>query len=336
MYRILKPLKKGIKKTGIELKKIDSIFFLNNEFDNEFKKLLSKRKIQYLQISNTFQPEKDNTYFYKYLDLESVLLSFRNGSIRFVEPTRWEDKFEGRFYNARYTNVSTNPQDSPFLYASCMSIKPHNEAAWKVYSYGKLGIGAHCVQIKINRNQFRKELIQSKTINSKTKIYEGLVTYATEPQICGIHKRTYKNKTGAIVPNPRYNNFFSYFSRTSYLNLLLLKRDYFRHENEVRFFVVPDVAPGPKGKRTRLNGSDVFGSDINISMDWANVIEEIRIDSKCTELEYNIFKDECIKLLKASNRYTICKTRAQKSKLEKKFTPIKTDIYGKRRSVTIE
>jgi len=336
VYRKLKPLKKRASNIGIELKGVDSVFFSNVLFQSEFGNILKRKKINYLQISRNFFPEKDNAYFYKYLDLESALLSLRNGSIRFVEPTRWEDKFEGRFYNARYTNVSNTSQDYPFLYASCMSMKPHNEAAWKVYSYGKMGIGAHCVQIKINRNLFRKELINSNTIGTNTTIFEGLVTYATEPQICGIHKKTYRNKKGKSVPNPNYKKFFSNFDLTSYLNLLLLKRDYFRHENEIRFFIVPEVPPQPKGKRTRQNGIDVFGLPIDIHIDWANVIEEIRIDSKCTELEYNIFKDECLKQLKSSNRYTSCKTRAQKTKLEKKFTPIKTDVYGQRRSVTIE
>lgn len=327
---------KRTNKNIIEWKGCDHIHFVNSEFENEFYRTLDNKNLEYIKISNNFPLEKSNTYLYKYLDLESALLSLKNGNIRFVEPTRWEDKFEGRFYNANYSKVSTNAQDYPFLYASCMSIRPHNEAAWKIYSYGKVGIGAHCVQIKINKNLFRKELIDSTTINSNTKIYEGLVTYATETIINGIHKKTYKSKTGSIINNHNYTQFFSHFHLASYLNLLLLKRDYFKHENEIRFFVVPEKASLPKGKKARVNGVDVYGVALNININWANVIEEIRIDSKCSELEYSIFKDECLKLLTNSARYTSCKGVKQKNELIKKFTPIKTDIYGKRRSVTIE
>lgn len=320
----------------IEIKLYDNIRFANRSFEDEFRKIQDDNKLNYYQISDSFPLEKDISYFYKYLDLESALLSLKNGTIRFVEPTRWDDKFEGRFYNAKFHNVSTDSQDTPFLYACCMSVKPHDEAAWKVYSYGKVGIGAHCVQIKLNRNQFRKELIKSNSLTVNTSIFEGLVTYTSETIISGIHKKDYKTKKGVTKSNDNYIRFFSGFDRLKYLNLLLLKRDYFKHENETRFFVVPEVAPKPKGKRYRMNGKDVYGIALDIKIDWANVIEEIRIDSKCTELEYNIFKDECLKLLRSSTRYASTIVSRDRNNLEKKFTPIKTDIYGKRHSVTIE
>ena len=327
--------KKKSRWNEVEIKPYDTIRFSNSDFDREFRNIQDNNKLQYFQISDSFPLEKDTAYFYKYLDLESALLSLKNGNIRFVEPTRWEDKFEGRFYNAKYHKVSKDPQDTPFLYACCMSVKPHNEAAWKVYSYGKVGIGAHCVQLKINRNKFRKELIKSNTLTANSSIFEGLVTYTSETIISGIHKKDYKTKKGVAKTNVNYNRFFSVFNRLNYLNLLLLKRDYFKHENEIRFFVIPEVAPQPKGKRFRVNGIDVYGLSLDIKIDWANVIEEIRIDSKCTELEYNIFKDECLKLLVSSPRYT-SSSKSVKKVLEKKFTPIKTDVYGKRHSVTIE
>ena len=329
-------MKKTTNKNGniIEIKNYDTPRFANALFANEFEVLTSSNNVKYYQLSNKFVPEKDTAYFYKYMDLESALLSLRNGNLRFQEPTRWEDKYEGRFYNADFSNVSTKTTDYPFLYACCMTIKPHDDAAWKVYSYGKIGIGAHCVQFKINRNKFRKEIANSSK-SKKSEIYEGLVTYIKEEIISNIHKKTYKDYKGNIKTNVNYNTFFSVFDRLKYLNLLLLKRDYFRHENEVRFFVIPSIAPKIKGKLSRKDGKDVYGEPLDIEIDWANIIEEIRIDSKCTDLEYELFKDACIKLIKSSNRYNSCKKREQ-NKLEKKFTPIKTDVYGKRRSVTIE
>ena len=214
-----------------------------------------------------------------------------------------------------------------------MTNKPHNEAAWKVYSYGKIGLGAHCVQFKINRNQFRKALLNS--VDKESVIYEGLVTYTKEDIINNIHNKEYKNYKGVLIPNENYNTFFSHFGRISYLNLLLLKRDYFRHENEVRFFVIPPKAPQAKSKVSRKNGKEMWGKHFDYKIDWACVIEEIRIDSNCTDLEYDIFKDACIELVKLSVRYKSCRKREQNN-LEKKFTPIKTNIYGKRHSVTIK
>lgn len=329
---ISKPPKKN--RDILELKKVVNINFINRDFKGIFENYLGYYGIQYKQITYKSIREKDTAYFFKYMDLESALLSLRYGSLRFVEPTRWEDKYEGRFYNAKYQNVSSSAADTPFLYASCMSYKAHNEAAWKVYSYGKVGLGAHCVQFKINRNLFRKELVTSKSIKSGSIIYEGLVTYASESIISNIHKKNSK-KNGISYPNVNYGTFFYAFGLEEYLNLLLLKRDYFQHENEIRFFIVPRKAPKPKGKVSLKNGSLVYGDAVNIEIDWANIIDEIRIDSNCTQLEFDIFKDACLELLMKSNRYSSSNKREQK-KLEKKFTPIKTDVYGKRHSVTIE
>ena len=323
------------RKNGIiELKKCDRPTFADASFAAEFSSISDSNNVNYYQLSKKFSPEKDTAYFYKYMDLESALLSLRNGNLRFVEPTRWEDKYEGRFYNANYHNVSKNICDYPFLFSCCMTVKPHNEAAWKVYSYGKIGLGAHCVQFKINRNQFRKELISSKKTEN-SDIYEGLVTYIGEEIISNIHEKTYKDYKGRVHPNENYQSFFSRFDRISYLNLLLLKRDYFRHENEVRFFIVPSNATGIKGKLSRKNGKEIYGSYSDVNIDWSNVIEEIRIDSNCTDLEYELFKDECLKLLHSSNRYKKCGIR-YRNNLDKKFKPIKTNIYGKRHKVTVE
>ena len=57
---------------------------------------------------------------YKYMDLESALLSLdktpqKNPNLRFVEPTSWEDQYEGRFYNATYDNIPNDPTRAPFL-----------------------------------------------------------------------------------------------------------------------------------------------------------------------------------------------------------------------------
>ena len=37
-----------------------------------------------------------NDIVYKYQNLESALLCLKNKNIRFVQPSEWEDKYEGR------------------------------------------------------------------------------------------------------------------------------------------------------------------------------------------------------------------------------------------------
>jgi hypothetical protein len=264
------------------------------------------------------------------LDLESALLCLRNGNIRFVEPTRWEDKYEGRFYNADYTNICSDSKEVPFLYACCMSHKPHNEAAWKVYSYGKTGLGAHCVQFKINRSRLRLELI--KNSEDLAFIAEGNVIYCREEIINKIHEKEIDTPKGKVL-NTNYINLFNPFNFGKYINLLLLKRDYFKHENETRIFLIPREAPHEKSKLT----SGQYGTFKDVPIDWGNIIEEVRIDSKCTNLEYDLLKEACYNLLPKFDPENETNEDLEKWKKRREhLTPIRTDIYGTRKSIIIE
>lgn len=314
----------------IDIRLYDNLRYIDNNASNELSMFCGEKKLVYLQFTHKFNLERLNSCFWKYLDLESALLCLRNGNIRFVEPTRWEDKYEGRFYNADYTLVCSDSNEYPFLYACCMSHKPHNEAAWKVYSYGKTGLGAHCVQFKINRSRLRLELV--KNSEDLASIVEGNVIYCREEIINRIHEKEIDSKKGK-VPNTNYNSFFNSFDFGKYINLLLLKRDYFQHENETRIFLIPRNAPQEKSKLS----SGQYGIHKDISIDWGNIIEEVRIDSKCSSLEYDLLNEACHKLLPqfdAENGTDEDLRNWQKRK--ERLTPIRTDIYGIRKNIVIE
>ena len=105
------------------------------------------RKCFYLGERNT------NRFIYKYMNLDVATMSLTNGTIRFVEPYTWQDKFEGRFYNASYARVKGAVGNTPPVLACCLTHAPVNEAAWKVYSSGEKGLGARCVQFKFNKKR---------------------------------------------------------------------------------------------------------------------------------------------------------------------------------------
>lgn len=322
--------KKANPTSVIDIRRCDLLRYIDTDATIEIDYNCEKKNLHYYQFTHKFNSERTNSCFWKYLDLESALLCLRNGNIRFVEPTRWEDKYEGRFYNADYKNVCSDEKQTPFLYACCMSHKAHNEAAWKVYSYGKTGLGAHCVQFKINRSRLRLELIK----NSKDFefIVEGHVQYCKENIINKLHEKEEETPRGK-VPNENYNKFFKSFGIIEYINLLLLKRDYFQHEHETRIFLIPRNAPQEKSK---LSGSQ-YGTYIDIPIDWGNIIEEVRIDSKCTSLEYDLLKEACHKLLPPFDEQKASDEDFEKrQKQSKRLTPISTDIYGTRKNIVIE
>lgn len=323
-------MKKNPQQPIIDIRNYDNLRYRDNNASEEMQNHCREKNLEYLQFTHKFNSESTKYHFWKYLDLESALLCLRNRNIRFVEPTRWEDKYEGRFYNADYTNVCKDSNEYPFLYACCMSHKANNEAAWKVYSYGKTGLGAHCVQFKINRSRLRLELI--KNSEDMKFIAEGNVLYYEETLINELHKKEIAEK-GHKKLNTNYSIFFNNFNFGKYINLLLLKRDYFKHENETRFFLIPREAPQEKSK---VSGG-LYGSHKDIPIDWGNIIEEVRIDSKCSSLEYDLLKEACLNLLpKFDAENATDEDLKNWQKRRKCLTPIKTDIYGVRNSIIIE
>lgn len=243
-----------------------------------------------------------NDYVYKYLDLEATLRSLENKNFRFVEPTNWDDQYEGRFYNAKYKktgNSNLNPNLTPFLYATCLTTKPENEAAWILYPHNKKGLASRCVEFKLNKKKLLDQMIHY-VLNSwntpngeKCSLYFGRVEYLSKSDIENLHKK----KIG-IKENLNYKKYFDNFSLECYLNLLLLKREAFKHEEELRVFIVPKV--GKTKTRRAKNGNYIQNNKIGksirpqdtlINIDWGSIIEEVRIDKNCTEYEKGLLKD---------------------------------------------
>ena len=234
-------------------------------------------------------------YLYKYMDLESALRSIDGNSLRFVEPTNWEDQYEGRFYNAKFLDVNRaplNPDLTPFLYACCFTTKPENEAAWILYSHNRKGLASRCVQFRFNRKKLL-ERISNHVINSLVgSLYYGRVEYLKKIDIDNLHHKRY-NAT-------LYQKYFDNFNMRSYLNLLLLKRDSFEHEKEIRIFIVPNSGKikTRRTKKGRFSQNGKMGKKIkpqdeivNI-ITWSDLIDEVKIDKNCSPFEKQLLIDK--------------------------------------------
>ena len=252
----------------------------------------------------------------------------KEGSLRFVEPTKWDDRYEGLFYNCKYTNNSGSLNGSipdPIIYAHCFSTKQDNEAAWKIYTYGKTGLGSICVEFKLNRFKFRSELI--KPIIQGYGLYVGKVDYQPQSTI----ERIYKPRilmAGHWRENPDYEKYFSGYTLYNYLNLLLLKREAFSHEEEIRYF----INPRKTGKKSFVNKKNEFvqkNDPIDVPIDWISLIEEVRI-GKCTDLEYSLLKDRLFDLIDKSTSII------DKNLAKEQLTPIRYDVYACTQKIKID
>ncbi len=254
--------------------------------------------------------------FYKYMDIDTAIICLKASTLRFVEPSSWDDNYEGRFYTATYDNVlhgKNQKQTCPRFFATCLTNKSDNEPSWVIYSHGKKN--ATCVQFSIDRKELRQQIINylEKHCTDKFKVYEGVVSYIWYEFIDNLDKDTVHDEN-----NELYDLFFHSFSLEKYLNLMLLKRDAFEHEKETRIMLVPDKQNIEKYDKV-LNKSLNYYIDIKI--DWGRVLKGVRYDSNCSKSK--------IKKLKA----------ALKPLSVSHGGPIKIEpylIYGKPEHITIK
>lgn len=263
------------------------------------------------------------------MDLESALLSIRStstqkSSIRFVEPTSWDDQYEGRFYNAIYksNNQEIDASITPFLYACCFTTKRDNEAAWVLYPHNRTGLASRCVEFTLNRSRLRQQLVEN---SNNCHFYIGAVEYLNKERIDCVHMPYLDNNS---QPNPDYKEYFNNFNLNSYIKLLLLKRTTFSHENEVRVLIIPK---DKKNTKTRRNKDGKFSKDkpqcMYININWVDIIESVRIDKNCTDFEISLLQQELNNLLE-TKRKELSAENFEKLKLRfqlKKFDPYVDD-----------
>lgn len=208
------------------------------------------------------------TKVYKYMTLDTFLASLYCKNWRFFEPSKWNDKFEQRFYCAKY-NISAAKGNTPQLFATCVTRNKNSEAAWKVYSNGQ-GLGAHCLQLELDIVELRKQLK-----NSGYRFEEKLVVYRPENVIIDLHK---KRKS-------YYKQYFGAFTLDAFLNLLSLKREAYTYEQELRFFIIP----GNCASRNTYKKAQC--KDVRIN--WKQVIIKVRVDKKCSPAELVSIQSAC-------------------------------------------
>ena len=234
------------------------------------------------QIAYRFEEEKEYVYsiskkdemryakVFKYMTLDAFLSSLYSEKWRFFEPSKWNDRFEQRFYCAKYTLPGASG-NTPQLFATCLTRAKNSEAAWKVYSNGQ-GLGAHCLQLELDIAELRRQIRAS-----GFRFEEKAIIYKPENEIMNLHKKR----------EPYYKEYFNSFTFDSFLKLLSLKRDAYTYEQELRLFVIPNN--GGSGRRNKFKKAD--HKDIRIN--WSNVISKVRIDKKCSDAELVSIQRAC-------------------------------------------
>lgn len=226
------------------------------------------------------------SYYYKYMSLESALQCLEHSTLRFAEPTSWPDKYEGHFYKAEIKGTNSSSYNPP-LFGCCFTYRKDNEAAWKLYSYDKKGLDSRCVEFKLDKIVLRKKLKEwLSNPSNKYTLYEGCVEYLEAQKIDNLPKPLIKRGQDD-VPNELHHAFFDNFSLEKYLNLMLLKRNAFLHEQEVRFLLVPN---------DYSNFTKTESEPVDIHIDWSDIIIDIRIDAHSSKYEQGLLQNKLIEI----------------------------------------
>ena len=266
--------------------------------------------------------------YYKYFPIATAIKCLENSTIAFVEPTRWNDAYESHH---------------PRVFATCATSQKYDEPAWRIYS----GEDHICVQFELDRFQFRHALLKS--IGDKDMAYEGEVQYASRKVIETIGYRTLVSaKTGTPVGNKFHAEFIDRagkpFGIDNFTNLLLLKRNDFKHEQETRFFIIKNqdlLNKAEKATENKVEYSDATGrrelvqrgavlvlNDIR----WLDVLKSITINAEENSLPYRELKNTIDLLIDDT-----IKDPALNTQYKNALKPIPYLVYGTRpRVITVE
>lgn len=241
---------------------------------------------------------------YKYMPIETALLCLQNNTLRFSVPTKWTDPFEKYFYTADYSNVMPSHKFDTKLYACCLTQNCDCEAAWRMYTDND--VKNPCIQFKIYPGQFRRfaeKFVQDK----RASLYEGTVSYdLTDSEILHLYQKGNKN----------YPAFFADFSLEKYLNLMLLKRPFYRYEGEVRYLIHGD----------KLSFDDDY---LDVKIPWSLCLYSVKLPPNCSDELKNKLE------IALENNYNLC-IKEYPGCYPQRIPPVENSLYAPLSPITIE
>lgn len=204
--------------------------FTLTDFPNvKFINFESEDKVNQFVYGDGTNPPKP---LYKYAKWEFAKKSLQGRYLWMSNPSKWIDPFEDYFFKADYIDANGNHYLFPFLnnvFCNCFTPDHNSEAHWITYSQKEIG-----VSLRINVPELLERLNNFGLANPEYKIYIGKVSYIKLSQIQSQNINNiplYEDRIGP--PMTRNINDPDFCA-----NLLLLKRNSFKHDNEIRLIFI--------------------------------------------------------------------------------------------------
>ncbi|MBA3017755.1 MAG: DUF2971 domain-containing protein [Proteobacteria bacterium] len=213
------------------------------------------QKRNYINLS-----EKEKIkYIYRTISFSRLVELFETKQNTLLSPSLWDDPFENFILKAAF---DLNGEKVTFsihekCFGQCWSLKRESDAMWRIYSPDK-----SCVRIRTTV----KNLAESLSANLKghrISAFIGKVEYFTEKKL-QVHS---KKIASDIMESTGIN-----FAKT-----LLVKRNSFEHENEVRLIYLGDK-------------SEKSNKIFKYKVDPYHLITSVVIDPRAPDQLFNVYK----------------------------------------------
>lgn len=221
-------------------------------------------------IINLEYEDFEKTPVYRIFRLEDALELFNSKEITLVKAKLWEDPYENFIFkcNAKYNNNPINISSlQEQVFGQCWSLLPESDAMWRIYSTEHTGI-----KIKSNLEKIFDVIFDKSKITSQASSYIGSVDYKSLEEI----KKYFSNPSNTNLLGIQGPNL---------IKSLLLKREEFEHEKEVRLLYFVDSESIKKE-------NNIIKFEVNPN----DLVEEICFDPRISERYFKLYKQTFRKL----------------------------------------
>jgi hypothetical protein len=204
---------------------------------------------------------------YRIFNFDYFISDFKQNILTLVRPSKWDDPFENFLLNAEgvledgrlvsFENIRNS------YYAQCWSLNKECDGLWRNYK----GQKEFAIKVKTNAKKLFNELYDFNDKFHTLNYFIGEVEYVTDNEIVDF----FENKV----------DFFNYQSGVELAQTMLIKRNSFNYEKEVRI-----IAKNSSQNSDRLSISTIFN-------DW---IDEIIFDPW---INLDLFEEKKVELINA-------------------------------------
>ena len=190
-----------------------------------------------------------DTPIYRWFSNDRFLELLRTGQLTLVRPRMWEDPFENFLMGAAVRLSSGEPVSLADLqsrfYGQCWTFNRESDALWRIYSPLKTG-----VKVATTARKLFDAIWSDEPRDADLSCFLGLVRYLPEAQFAAILRD--QNVARSLLLDG---------TGLGHVRMLLLKREEFSHEAEVRLLfrdVRRERAPGPNVVQFEIDPSRLF------------------------------------------------------------------------------